>query len=212
MSKRCTSLLLALAIAAPVAAIAAPPPLQLGEDDFPTLAAFPEVAQLTIFSTGPMDFPTSCKQIRIARAEEIAPRWRPYITRLSLDRCSTESVGTDAMQDTSYDASARIRPGLVTLYGLPVTETRETLAEMYGNRTLVLAVPLQKAVEKIGPISERNCAPRARNNPGIPTNCKMERIDEDSWSITIGELNSTIMLSRNPDDSGSTLYTIGGGD
>lgn len=210
MYKRCTSLLLAIVM--PLAANAAPAPLQLGEDDFPTLAAFPEVAQLTIFSTAPLDFPTSCKQIRIARLEEIAPRWRPYITHLSLDRCSTESVGTDAMQDTSYDASARIRPGLVTLYGLPVTETRETLAEMYGNRTLVLAVPLQKALEKIRPISERNCAPVARNNPSIPTNCKMERIDEDSWSITIGELNSTIMLSRNPDDSGSTLYTIGGGD
>lgn len=210
MYKRCTSLLLAITL--PLAAQAGPAPLQLGDDDFPSLAAFPDVPQLTVFSTGPLDFPTSCKQIRIARPEEIASRWRPYISKLSLDRCRTDAVGTDAVRETSYTASARIHPGQVTLHGLPVTETRELLAEMYANRSLVLAVPLEKALAVLRPVTERNCAPVARNNPGIATDCRMERDDEGGWSITIGELNSTIRLSQNPDDAKSTLYTIGGGD
>lgn len=203
---------LLLAIALPFSACAAPVPLQLGDDDFPALTAFPEVAQLTVFSSDPQEFPTSCKQIRIARPDEIVPRWRPHITRLSLDSCHTEAVGTDAALETSYTASARLKPGQVTLHGLPVTGTHEMLSERYATRSLVLAVPLQKALAVLRPITERNCAPVARNNPGIGTNCRMERDDEGAWSILIGELNSTITLSRNPDDAGSTLYTIGGGD
>ena len=189
----------------------APAPLRLSGDDFPTLE-MPPLRQLVVYTGAGGDFPENCKQLRIARPDEFAARWRPYILHPVLDQCRIEAVGADEAPEVFYAASARFPPGVVSLHGLPAIAAREQASAMYGSNSLVLDVPLARALAVLRPIVERQCRPVARNNPSIVTNCKMEDDGQGGWVIAVGELNSAISLSPDPDNAARTLYTVSGGD
>lgn len=215
------ALLLALMAAITPPAVAADTAaLQLQGDDFPSLAAFPESTGLAVFSGGPGNFPHSCQQLRIATLDEMAPRWRGHLHPPVLDECRSAPPGTTAADSskagiataTWYSAHAVVKPGTVTLQGLPVVAVREAQTELYGSRTLVLGVPLRQALAVLRPLIERRCGAAARANPSIPGNCVMQREDDGSWVITVGELNSSIRLSSDPGHHERTLHTVAGGD
>ncbi len=209
-----------IATIAPAAVAGTVGPLQLQDNGFPTLAASPERSGLVAFNTTPGEFPHNCQQLRIATLDEIAPRWRGHLHKPVLDECRSAPPGTTATDSgkagiataTWYSAHAAVKPGTVTLHGLPVLAVREAQTELYGSRTLVLGVPLRQALAVLRPLIEHRCGAAARANPSIPGNCVMQREDDGSWAITVGELNSSIRLSSDPGHHERTLHTVAGGD
>ncbi len=220
MSKTRPLLFALITAIAPAAVAANTTPLQLQQDDFPTLAAYPEIAGLAVFDTTSHEFPQNCRQLRIARLDDIAPRWRAHIEAPVLDDCRSAPPGATAESSskagiatqTWYSAHAGVKAGAASLHGLAVIEVREAQSERHGSRTLVLDAPLQRALTALRPNVERRCAANARTNSSIPGDCTFRRDDDGSWVITLGELNSTVRLSPDPDHPARTLHTLAGGD
>ncbi len=73
-------------------------------------------------------------------------------------------------------------------------------------------IALQRALTALRPSVERRCAANARNNSSIPGDCTFRRDDDGSWVITLGELNTTVRLSPDPEHPARTLHTLAGGD
>lgn len=190
--------------------------LRLDWMETPTLSSDKWTPQMVVFSAPNGDFPTRCNQLRAARVAELGARWRAAIQPPTVDKCTVASPGgPEESPFLEYIASARFKPGSVSLQGIPVLQVLNEMGPIYGNVTYTLDMPYTQASKSLQPMILQNCRKSLKEAVEKQRFCTVEQDEggeSEGWSVAIGEPNATIYVNADPHNSARSLYKQSWGD
>ncbi|QEI06460.1 hypothetical protein FXN63_11930 [Pigmentiphaga aceris] len=98
---------------------------------------------------------TGCPAIRVLKPAELPVPWRDAIARITMT-CEP-MAGIDKEPDASTISVAALRPGSVSLRGVPVVELRHSESWAHGDSQYVLDAPYAEVFDTMGSYGKAQC-------------------------------------------------------
>lgn len=144
-----------------------------------------------------------CRAVRARKPAELKPPWRDAVVSIVL-RCEPVE-GIDKKRDATTDAVAVLRPGIATLWGVPVVALRQSSSTAHGESQVVLDAPYADAERTLGGYVRARCLSSAATTVAVEGQCTAIVDEGDGSSYTRTSEVGGIWLRPDADDPRRTI-------